>query len=59
MITSHSFRRGRHWLATLLLALGLGAAVLTVPHLLDRLAQSSIDSMMLAGPIVDPRGGGG
>jgi hypothetical protein len=59
MITSHVFRRGRHWVAALLLALGLSAAVLSVPHLLDRFAQTNIDSMMLAGPTVDPRGGGG
>lgn len=59
MITSHVFRRGRHWMAALLLALGLSAAALAVPHLLDRLAQTSIDSMMLAGPTVDPGGGGG
>lgn len=59
MITSHVCRCGRHWMAALLLALGLSAAALTVPHLLDRLAQTHIESMMLAGPTVDPRGGGG
>lgn len=59
MITNRFFRRGRNWIAALLLALGLSTAALATPYVMVKFAQVTIDSTLLAGPIVDPGGGGG